>query len=140
MKAWPIWLLIGIVSGCAATDPIVLPAWNIEPASVEAQQPLALPALPELGAEGSPAVLNREGVVALLAYVEVAEANTTIASENANALAAQSSAYNQLIEAGQFTVEISRIREDQLARERSDHAADNWYHRAIIALGLALAL
>lgn len=76
--------------------------------------------------------------MALLAYIETAEANTVIAAENAAALAAQAAAYNQLIDAGRFMVEIAKIKEDQLAREVEDHRADNWYYRGMIALGLAL--
>lgn len=77
----------------------------------------------------------------LKTFLIVAEANTAIAAENGEALAAQSAAYNELVTAGQHQRDYARIREEQLESERREHWIDNWFHRAVIVLmGLGYAL
>lgn len=141
MKHWPSWLLIGIAaSGCAPANRVTLPSWDIPPASIEAERPLPLPALPELGVAGDNATLDRDGVLMLKAYRTAAEANTTIADANAAALEAQAGAYNSLIEAGKLMAQIAEIREEMLELERRDAFIDRMTYRAIIIAGLAFAL
>lgn len=77
-----------------------------------------------------------EGFGELLRLWDVAEGNYRIAEENAAAASRQSQAYNYLIEAGKLQQQFTKIREEQLARERRDHFLDNWFHRGLIALGL----
>ena len=134
------WLAIGTLAGCAATEPVELPDWDIPEATAEVTQPLELPELPELRIDADRAVLNRDGVLALIAYRETAEANYTIAQANAQALEQQVAAYNALIRAGQLMVEIARIREDMLAQERAQAFQDRMFYRGLLALGIAAAL
>lgn len=139
MTRWPIWLVIGILTGCA-TDSPALPDWNIPEASAEVTAPLPLPALPELQLEGDRAYIDRQGVIELTQYREAAEANTTIAGENAAGLEAQAAAYNALIQAGKFQAEIAAIRQEMLDQERRQALIDRSVYRAIILVGLAAAL
>lgn len=139
MKHWPSWLLIGILTGCAA-EPVQLPDWEIPDATVEATQPLPLPNTPNITLTGEIATISAAGLRQLIAYRETAEANTIIAAENAAALEAQAAAYNDLIQAGKFMVEIARIRQQQLDVANRQLFIDRQLFRAAVLLGLALAL
>lgn len=66
----------------------------------------------------------------------VAEANTTIAQENANALVASQESAMHLITAGATQEEIARVRLERLEEEKKAHFWDNVFHRTIIVLGV----
>jgi len=141
MRTWPLFLLIGILTGCSST-PVSLPSWDIPEATEEAQQPLELPVRPQatLSATGM-AEFSQEGMLQLQRYVAASEANFAIARANAQALEAQSRAYNALIQAGQLQRQVAEIRQELLEIERRDHFIDVWFHRGIIVLGaVAVAL
>ena len=134
MKRLAIWLILGTLTGCAV-EPVTLPDWQLPPAAENATQPIPLPALPALHSHDGGAVLDRDGLIALMAFKEAAEANTAIARENALALDRQAQAYNALILAGQHTNEIAAIRAEMLERERNEHQTNLWFYRGLIALG-----
>lgn len=129
--------LLSSLSGCASSNPVDLPDWDLTPAKVEVQQPLRLPELPSPERSGAGSfVYTPDQFARLLDYVTVAGGNYTIAQENAAALEALGGAYNHLIEAGKLQMQFTQVRDEQLQRERSDHFIDNLWHRGIIVLGL----
>ena len=79
---------------------------------------------------------SREAFAQLVEYTVVAGGNYDIAVENAEALEALSRSYNHLIEAGKLQNQFTQIREEQLARERSQRLQDQWFYRGVIVLGL----
>lgn len=136
MQKWQMLLLIGILTGCSST-PVELPEWDIPEANVQAQYPLSLPERPpaSIGQSGN-AEFTQAGMLQLQRYAVTSETNFTIAQANAEALEAQSRAYNSLIDAGKMQHQVAQIREELLEIERRDHATDNWFYRGIIALGI----
>ena len=134
-----IWLTVGTLSACA-TERLELPAWDIPEASAQVTQPLALPDLPPIELDGDVATLDRAAVLALLQYQQAAEANHDIAADNGAALASQSAAYNELIEAGKLQQEIARIREEQLELARREAFVMRWFYRGTLVLLAAAAL
>ena len=129
MKTLALLFLVGISAGCSS-NPVTLPDWDLEPAEVTAQEPLALPQLTD--------PLTAEALESLLI---ISEGNYEIAFANARALNAQAQAYNALIEAGKMQVQIAEIRQEMLDQERRDHMVDNLTYRVVIILGLiAVAL
>ena len=126
------------LSGCASVDPVDIPDWDLTPATVEIQQPLRLPEIPSPASNTEDTVtFTREDFALLLEYTVVAGGNYDIAVENAEALEALSRSYNHLIEAGKLQNQFTQIREEQLARERSQRTQDQWFYRGVIALILA---
>ena len=83
---------------------------------------------------------DRDGFAALVAYTVTAGGNYDIAVANADALEAQSGAYNELIQCSRIAHQFGQVREEQLAQERRDHFIDNWFHRGLIALGILVAI
>jgi len=141
MRAWPLFLLIGIIAGCSST-PVSLPSWDIPQATEKAQHPLELPVRPQatLSVTGM-AEFSQEGMLQLQRYAAASEANYAIARANAQALEAQSRAYNALIQAGKLQRQVAEIRAELLEIERRDHFIDVWFYRGIIILGaVAMAL
>jgi len=92
-----------------------------------------LPGLCEIPASGSWPV---ECWKKLDAYDIAAEANYSIAKDNAAALNASDSSYDQLLASAKVQQELSEIRQEMLDRERLAHTMDNWFYRIIITLGL----
>ncbi len=115
------------LSACASGG-VEIPDCEVKEAVVEIQQPLALPELPE----------DPEDVTldALVRYIVVSGGNYDIAMDNANALTAQSGAYNDLRDCSEFQRKFSEVREEQLEQERKDHFIDNLWHRGLIVLGV----
>lgn len=140
-RIWLICCLIGSLGGCAS-DPIQVPTWqNLEPASVSAQRPLERPDLPDpIDSTSETVTFDTDGFKTLLDIIDIGDGNYEIAQANADALNAQSSAYNALIDAGRLQEQFTQIREEQLQRERRDHFLDNWFHRGLIALGILISL
>ncbi len=126
-----------IIVGCASA-PITLPDWDLaERSTSTVTDPLELPNLCEIPSAGSwPA----ECWLALDAFDIVAEGNTGIARENANALKKSDSSYDALLVAAKVQQELSQIRQELLERERQAHTMDNWFYRIVIALGLLGAI
>ncbi len=142
MRTWPLFLILGTtLAGCGST-PISLPVWDIAEAAEAAQQPLELPLRPVATlSETGRAEFSRDGMLQLQRYVDASEANFAIARANAQALEAQSRAYNALIDAGKSQRQIAEIRQELLELERRDHFIDVWFHRGVIVLmGVAVAL
>ncbi len=137
MRAWLALLALGIFSGCASKSAIELPAFDAPPIAYQAVEPIALPPLPELSQAGELVTLDRAGLIALMAYVEAAKANTEIARQNAAGMQELAEAHNALAEAGRLMVEFSRIREEQLHRERSQALQDRIFYRTVIVLSVA---
>lgn len=83
---------------------------------------------------------DRDGFAALTAYTITAGGNYQVAQANAEALALQSQAYNELVDCAELAHQFGQVREEQLAQERRDHFVDNWFHRGLIALGILVAV
>jgi len=116
------------------TAPVELPDWNLaERAPVEVTNPLPLPNLCEIPSDG---VWLAECWSKLDAFDIVASGNTGIATDNAAALRKSDASYDALLGAAKVQQELSQIRKDLLQRERRAHTMDNWFYRALIALGL----
>jgi len=129
-------LAIGILTGCSSTPP-ELPEWDIPRATEEAQAPLTLPERPKATVtDVGGAMFTAQGMQQLKRFVVASEANYDIAQANAEALEAQSKAFNALIDAGTVQREVAQIRQELLETERRDHFIDNWFHRGVIILGL----
>lgn len=132
--------LLGSLSGCVSS-PVDLPTCEVERVSVEVQEPLRLPEMPSpVSADDQVVSFDREGFGALTAYTIAAGGNYEIAVANAEALAAQSEAYNELVDCAGLAHQFGQVREEQLAQERRDHFVDNWFHRGLIALGILVAV
>ena len=125
-----------MLSACASS-PVELPDWNLTRASETAQQPVRLPEFPAGTRSTDSVTYTTEEFRSIVAYLTASGGNYDIALANAEALERQAAAYNYLIEAGRLQAQFAQIREEQLARERREHAQDNWFHRGLIALGLA---
>lgn len=132
--------LLGSLSGCASS-PVELPTCEVEPVSVDVQRPLRLPEMPSpVAGDDQTVSFDRDGFAALVAYTMAAGGNYEVAVANAEALEAQSGAYNELIQCSRIAHQFGQVREEQLAQERRDHFIDNWFHRGLIALGLLVAV
>ncbi|MGI9293426.1 MAG: hypothetical protein ACR2PS_05535 [Pseudomonadales bacterium] len=131
------WPLIIALSGCAS-NPVELPSW--EPLSYvedEVQGPLSLPERPQIATSDEAFVtFHVEQFAVLVDYMDVAEANQSIAEDNAEALKAMGRAYNHLIDAGKMQREVAILRQQLLDEERKAHFLDNLWHRGVIVLGL----
>lgn len=136
MKTLLTLLAIGILAGCASSPP-ELPDWDIPRATEVAQEPLTLPERPQAVATATGAAeFTVQGMQQLQRYVVASEANYLIAQANAEALEAQSKAFNALIDAGELQRRVAEIRAELLDIERRDHFIDNLWHRGLIALGI----
>lgn len=132
--------LLGSLSGCVSS-PVELPTCEVERVSVEVQRPLRLPEMPPpVSGNDDTVSFDRDGFAALVAYTIAAGGNYEVAVANADALEAQSGAYNELIECSRLAHQFGQVREEQLAQERRDHFIDNWFHRGLIALGILVAV
>lgn len=132
--------LLGSLSGCVSS-PVELPTCEVERVSVEVQRPLRLPEMPSpVSGDDDTVSFDRDGFAALVAYTIAAGGNYEVAVANADALEAQSGAYNELIECSRLAHQFGQVREEQLAQERRDHFIDNWFHRGLIALGILVAV
>jgi hypothetical protein len=128
------------LSGCV-TSP-TLPEWDTLPlASVEVQRPVALPPQP-LAATSTDTTItfDEQGIRELEAFYLAAQGNQVIAQENVLALEAQSRAYNELLQAGEFQRQIAVIRQEQLVEERKRHWWDKIFLGGIIVLESLLML
>ena len=103
--------------------------------------PLRLPEMPSpVSADDQTVSFDRDGFGALTAYTITSGGNYEAAKANAEALAAQSAAYNALADCAEAAHQFGQIREEQLVQERRDHFIDNWFHRGLIALGILVAV
>jgi hypothetical protein len=133
MKHWLI-LLIALTSVSCATAPVELPNWDLaDRTEIATTDPLILPTLCEIPLDG---VWSVECWKRLDAHDLAATGNTAIAQDNADALRKSEGSYDALLGAAKVQQELSQIRQDLLERERQAHKWDNWFYRAIIALGL----
>ena len=130
-------LVLLSLSGCASVEPVDIPDWDLTPATVEIQRQARLPEFP------SPASNTEETVTftvqqfaVITEYLIVAGGNYDIGVQNEQALEDLSRSYNHLIEAGKLQNQFTQIREEQLARERSQRLQDQWFYRGVIVLGL----
>ncbi len=133
MTRWLI-LLSALITAACASEPVQLPDWDI--AEREQRQlvaPKQLPDLCEIPMNGQWSV---ECWQRLDAHDIIAEGNFEIAQSLASALEASDASYDQLLGAAKVQQELSQIRQELLKQERRAHAMDNWFYRAIIALGL----
>jgi len=132
--------LILLGSGCVSAPE--LPEWqDIPEASVSIQRPIPLPVKP-LAATSTDSTItfDERGIRELAEYVKVAEGNQVIAEENALALEAQSVAYNELLQAGEYNRQIAIIRQETLEQERRNSFVDKAFLMGVILLeSLAIA-
>lgn len=136
MRICATFLILGVLTACSST-PLELPTCQIPETSLDTQQPLTLPELPvEVSSTESTATFDVAGMQQLKRYRIASEANSAIASANADALAARNESTNALIECSEGQEHWSQIREEMLEQERRDHFIDNWFYRGVIALGL----
>lgn len=133
------------MTACVSGKPYELPA----PAEITrppsaATRPITLPKRPELREivfqDQAGGFLTGEGLRALTAYREAAEANTDIATLNAVQAEQIAAAFDKLAAAYQRQREISAIREDLLTQARRDRFIDGLIYKALIGLGLVAAI
>lgn len=110
--------------------------------STEATQPHPLPSVKEgvyLVVDGVEYLAyDEEASVSLERYIEVAEANTTIAEENAQALTLRKQQINELLAAGRLTEQQAALLLDAYKSERRDAFLQRWFSNGVLVL-LALA-
>ncbi len=145
MKRIQIATIALILAGCAAGKGYELPAPSqIDEPPVTATRPIPLPDRPEIAEAkiNGQAVgyLTRDGLQALTAYSEAADANTVIAELNAIQAEQIAAAFMKLAAAYQRQREISSIREDLLRQERRGRFIDGLIYKAMIGLGLVAAI
>ncbi len=142
MKAWPIFLILGVSLTACSTTPLELPTCEIPAPMAEIGQPVSVPEMPSAVSQTEDtATFDRAGVVALTQVRIAADTNSTIAQENALAIESRNEEVNQLIECARYSKIWMEVREDMLDQERKDHQFDNYWHRGVIlALALGLAL
>ena len=134
----PIFCLLGMLSGCASSNPVDIPDWNIDPIQEEVQ---AIKRLPPLPPASDLQCLAPEVSVMLLDYSIVAGGIYDVAVANTEGLVSMNQAYNDLAHAGQLQKNFTLVRDEQLAESRRAHFIDNLWHRAVIvvlAIGLML--
>ena len=129
------------LSGCASA-PTPLPEWQSLPlASVEIQRPLDLPARPlAASATETTITFDEQGIRDLESFYLIAQGNQMVGESNAEALEAQSRAYNALLQAGELQRQIAVIRQELLEQERKNHFWDNIFYRGIIVVGVVAAV
>ena len=138
MKLSTLLLTVLILAGCASS-PVELPDWDLaqRDQSKEASDPVALPDLCAVPWQPD----DVECWAALDLHDIAAEANYTIAAENAKSSRAGDAAYDELLGAAKVQQELSEIRQRMLEQERRDRELDKWWYRALIVLiGIGAAL
>ena len=142
MRAWLIYWILGasLLTACSST-PLELPTCDIPAPMAEVGHAVSVPEMPSAVAQTSDtATFDRAGVVRLTQVRVAAEANKTIAEENALAIEARNESVNALIERATYSKQWMEIREEELEQERHDHFVDNLWHRALIVLGVIAAV
>ncbi len=140
MKQCAIFLIAGALIGCSSKS-LELPTCEIPEAPAEAQHPLSLPEMPqEASSTESSATFDLEGILQFERFRQAAATNTEIAELNAQALEARNESINALIECSRYQKIWMEVREDMLEQERADHMMDNIWHRAVIVVGVGVAL
>lgn len=135
-----IFLIAGALIGCSS-QPLELPTCEIPEAPEEAQHPLSLPEMPqETSSTETTATFSLDGILQMERFRQAAIANTQVAELNAQALEARNESVNALIECSRYQKIWMEVREDMLEQERHDHMMDNIWHRAIIVVGVGVAL
>lgn len=121
MKVFVILLAAGLLTACASA-PKPNPWDSITVDQSPATEPLRLPdrCLP-VEVTDTAAVFDRQGVLCLDSYYEIAEANTDIAAEQAEQVDDLKQAASDLVEAGQAQRRVADIRQEILEDERKAH-------------------
>lgn len=123
------------LSACASQT-LQIPDCEVKAAEISVQKPLPLPELSDPDVSRGTAVFTQEQFAALTRYLVVSGGNYDIAQANAEALAAQSEAFNEMRDCSEFQRKFSEVREEQLEQERRDHFIDVWFRNGIIAIGI----
>ena len=134
-KLWPILAsALIILAGCAA-DPILLPNLSVAERSQESvTYPTEYPILCEIPD------WNTSCWQAFVVFEEVAVNNFDLALINAQIAEDSDIAYDHILNAAKSQQQIAVIREDMLQAERRDHFLDNLWHRAVIVIGVIVAI
>lgn len=130
-----------LITACESTPPSI--EYTFEEFQPIEAEPVAASTLPKLArlecypdAEDCLVVGYRDGedVDTLEAYRELAQANTDIANENAQALEIMLEREQAILAAAKAQESVTRLREEQLAYERAERLREKWYYRIMIVL------
>lgn len=134
------WILGASLAACSST-PLELPTCDIPEAPAAAARPLSVPEMPQdVARTETTSTFDLEGILQLDRLRKASEANANVARLNGEALEARNESINALIECSKYQKVWMEVREDMLEQERKDHALDNFWHRGLIALGVAAAI
>jgi len=135
------WILGASLLTACSSQPLELPTCDVPAPMAEVGMPVSVPEMPvEVSREDGNATFDRAGIVRLTQVRVAAEANKRIAEENALAIEDRNTEVNELIECTRYQNVWMEVREDMLEQERQAHTIDNYWHRAIIVLGVAAAV
>jgi len=130
-----------LISGCETAPPTIEYTFEeFQPIEAEPVSASALPSLTPLECypdeEDCLIAGYRDGedIDSLEAYQVLAEANTEIANENAQALEIMLEREQAILAAAKAQESVTRLREEQLAYERSERLREKWYYRIMIVL------
>lgn len=135
-----------ILGGCAGQDRRELPDWSgMALPAVPVTDPVELPLLCEISVmkdtDGQKfGFWTADCWKALQAYEFAAEANTSIAQSNANALRNTEAAYATLINAGEMQQQLTEFYAELLKEERSGRFIDGLLYKTLISLGFLVVL
>lgn len=140
MRIFATFLMVGVLIGCSST-PTEFPTCEIPGPMAEVGHPVAVPAMPtEQSTTDTTVTFDLEGLLQLERVRVAAEANKTIAEENALAIEARNEEVTQLIECARYSTIWMETQEEMLEQEKHDRFVDNMWYRGLIAAGVLIAV
>jgi len=135
------WILgASLLMGCSST-PEKTPDCNIPAPMVEIGHPVSVPEMPvPVSSMEEATIFDHEGIVRLTEIRVAAATNEKVGEENALALEARNAEVNALIECARYQNVWIQVHAEDLKDEKREHFIDNLLHRAMIALGLVVAI
>lgn len=137
-----------LIVGCSSNRPDVAPYefQTFESVNAEITRPSELPDVAPLECWPSQddcrvaGYTNPDDVKALDVFKILAEGNTEVAADNAQALAIMVEREEAILAAAKAQESITRLREEQLAWERRERQREKWYYRILLGVSIAAGL
>jgi len=134
-----------LISACETAPPTITYDFaTFKAVEAEPTYPSSLPSIPPLECYPSNEQCDVVGytrasdIDALEAHKELAIGNTEVAEANAMALEVMLDREEAILAAAKAQEQITKLREEQLAWERSERLREKWYYRVLlVAIGAA---
>ncbi len=137
------WLIVCaiLISACETAPPTIDSSFEtFEAIDAAPTHPSPLPSIPPMQCypDDETCVISgytqAEDIDALEAHKELAIGNTVIAESNAQALEVMIEREGAILAAARAQERITKLREEQLAWERSERLREKWYYRLMLVL------